>query len=123
MERLTVAEVIRINKELGEGGVQINNNLSGIIYGLEYVNNKKDYATKLICDIINLHPFMEGNKRTAFYALVMFLEKNKFMLRKEYKYNDKIDRIIGHIINGRSANHTKQLLKKMIVNENERIRL
>lgn len=91
------------------------------MYSLHDVDDIDKYATKLICDIINLHPFIDGNKRTAFYALVMFLRANGYKLNKEYKYNYKIDRMIGHIVNGRSENHVRQLLKKMIYDEHKKV--
>lgn len=119
MEKLTEKEIIEINKRIGERGTMISSSLSTIIYSLADVDDRDSYAAKLICDIINLHPFVDGNKRTAFYSLVMFLKKNGYALRKEYKYNDKIDRLIGHIVTGRSENHVRRLLRKMIVDENE----
>ncbi len=114
MKRLTKAEIVEINKSIGEGGVEINSNLHGIIYALDETANVEDYATLLLTELISLHPFLQGNKRTAFYSLVMFLRKNGYALKKEYGYNDKIDRILISVIRGRSRNHTKQLLKKMI---------
>lgn len=119
MEKLSEEEIVEINRTIGEGGMIINNNLGTIVYALESVHDRDAYAAKLICDIITLHPFVNGNKRTAFYALVMFLKKNGYALKREYKYNDKMDRMIGHIVSGKSENHIRQLLKKMIVNEHQ----
>lgn len=114
MKRLTKEEIVEINKAMGEGGVEINSNLHGIIYALDETTNVEDYATLLLTELINLHPFLQGNKRTAFYSLVMFLRRNGYVLRKEHKYNDKIDKILISVIRGKSKSHTKQLLKKMI---------
>ncbi len=114
VKRLTKEEIVEINKSIGEGGVEKNSNLPGIIYALDETANVEDYATLLLTELINLHPFLQGNKRTAFYSLVMFLRKNGYALKKEHKYNDKIDRILISVIRGKSKNHTRQLLKKMI---------
>lgn len=114
MRKLTREEIVEINRGIGEGGVEINSNLHGIIYALDETANVEDYATTLLTELITLHPFLQGNKRTAFYSLVMFLRKNGYALRKEHRYNDKIDRILISVIRGKSKNHTKRLLKEMI---------
>lgn len=121
MERLTAEQIVAINKRIGEKGIQINNNIGTIIYKLDEENNFERYATRLVRDIIDLHPFLEGNKRTAFYSLMMFLKINGLELNKDFKYggtSGKIDRMIKSVILersfGRALIKTRHLLKILV---------
>lgn len=46
------------------------------VYGYEPYKTLLEKAAALMCNINKLHPFVDGNKRTAYTATGMFLEYN-----------------------------------------------
>ncbi|MBU3957530.1 MAG: Fic family protein [Nanoarchaeota archaeon] len=78
--------IIEINKKLG-GGIINKGSLEFLTAKIESKYNDKDLkkqiakiAAILWMDIIQKHPFLDGNKRTATEAAMLFLEKNSFVL-------------------------------------------
>lgn len=102
MRKLTYEEVIEINKRIGEGGIIQNNNLEFVVDTAKDIEGKEDYATALLYEISRAHSFVDGNKRTAFYAFVMFLKLNGYKLNKEPHFNDKMARILNSIAMGKA---------------------
>ncbi len=77
MEYPTVNDVIKTNKEIGADGTLINpGNLEFIINKVKNTKNLSKVAAILLYDIIQLHPFLDGNKRTAFTSMAAFLRIN-----------------------------------------------
>jgi death on curing protein len=84
-----VDELVEVNHRLG-GKLLKTGSLEFLITKVESRKLKQDNANfkkNLSCiaailwhDIINLHPFLDGNKRTATEAVQLFLYKNKFGL-------------------------------------------
>jgi len=81
-----VEEIIEINKILG-GNVINKSNLeflsSKILSKYKDKDQKKQIAKIAAIfwmDIIQGHPFVDGNKRTAFGTVELFLDKNKYNL-------------------------------------------
>ncbi|MEM5802283.1 MAG: Fic family protein [Candidatus Aenigmatarchaeota archaeon] len=69
----TLEEIIEINKRLGEGGILVNkNNLEFILEKVKAAKGFIKKATIFLYDIIRLHPFLNGNKRTAFHTMFIF---------------------------------------------------
>ena len=80
LEYPTVREIIEINKRLGEGGVVVNRgNLEFIIEKAKAAKTLIKKASIFLYDIIRLHPFLDGNKRTAFHTMLYFLELNNII--------------------------------------------
>jgi death-on-curing protein len=46
------------------------------MYGLEIHKTVYEKAASLLCAILKLHPFLDGNKRTGFIATDVFLRLN-----------------------------------------------
>lgn len=84
--KISKEEIVEINKRLGEGGIVVNEgNFEHMLDKLEHTEDTVGYAAILLHDIITLHPFLNGNKRTAFYAMISAIELNgvKFKYKKE----------------------------------------
>jgi len=45
--------------------------------GIDQYTKIEDKAASLLFSIVNNHPFVDGNKRTGFVAMPLFLEINK----------------------------------------------
>ncbi len=86
----TTDEIIKINKRLGENGTLVNeSNLKSVCEKAEYSKSIEEAATTYLYDFIHAHPFLNGNKRTAFHTMLYFLElnKRKFKYKTGYEYN------------------------------------
>ncbi len=82
----SVEEIIEINKKIG-GGIINKSSLEFLIAKIESKYRDKDYkkqiskiAAIIWMDIIQKHPFLDGNKRTATEAIMLFFESNNFNL-------------------------------------------
>lgn len=82
----SIDEIIEINKKVG-GETVSRGELEFLITKIESKYADKDLkkqvakiAAILWMDIIQKHPFMDGNKRTATEAVMLFLQKNNFIL-------------------------------------------
>ena len=96
IEYPTLEEIVEINKRLGEGGVLVNkSNLEFILEKAKNVKGLERKATVFLYDIIRLHPFLDGNKRTAFHTMLYFLELNG----RKFKYGHKDERKIEKLLN------------------------
>jgi len=86
----SIEEVIQLNKSLGSQVVNkgiLELILDKIKNKLKSKNLKKDLAycaSILWYDIITLHPFLNGNKRTATEVVKLFLKANGFALKMPY---------------------------------------
>ena len=56
------------------------------------VDDIVDLAAALLFGIAQNHPFLQGNKRTAFASAVMFLELNGYRLSNQY--DDRLGQLI-----------------------------
>jgi death-on-curing protein len=91
-------EIIEINRRLGEGGIVINKgNLEFILKKVEVEKSIIKKATILLRDIIRLHPFLDGNKRTAFHTMLYFLELNGKRFKYGHKDESKIEKMLNRI--------------------------
>ena len=74
-----VAEIVEINKKVGSNGTMVNE--ANLEFTLQKMINAKTLARKatvLLQGIIKGHPFVDGNKRTAFGLMEVFLESNGY---------------------------------------------
>ena len=94
----TVEEIVEINRRLGEGGILINKgNLEFILKNVELEKSLVKKASILLRDIIRLHPFLDGNKRTAFHTMLYFLEMNGKKFKYGHKDENKIEKVLNRI--------------------------
>ena len=115
MRRLTYDEIIEINRQIGEGGVTQNNNLEFIMDKAKDIADPVKYATTLLFEIARAHSFTNGNKRTAFYAFAEFLELNDYALRKGPGFNDRIEKMLNDIAEGKAEqNEARRLVESLI---------
>ncbi|MDE1868362.1 MAG: type II toxin-antitoxin system death-on-curing family toxin [Candidatus Micrarchaeota archaeon] len=114
MKRLTYGDIIEINKELGERGIVLNSNLEFVIETASNIEDKLNYATTLLYEIPRAHSFLNGNKRTAFYAFVEFLKLNGYELKKEPDFDNKMMKILNEIAIGKAQkNKVEKLIKAL----------
>jgi death-on-curing protein len=85
---LTVAEVLlihhlQIEEYGGVHGIRDNGLLESAVFRPQsgYYNNIQEEAAALMESLANNHPFLDGNKRTAFAAVHTFLLVNNYDLR------------------------------------------
>jgi death-on-curing family protein len=98
IEYPTLEEIVEINRRLGEGGILVNK--SNLEFILEKAKNARGITRKaaiFLYDIISLHPFLDGNKRTAFHTMLYFLELNKIRFKYGRKEETKIEKLLNRI--------------------------
>ena len=107
MEHLTAAEVLVLHARLiqrtgGSGGVLDIRRLESAVAGPQATFGGEDLypdlwskAAALLHSLIGNHPFVDGNKRTAFTATSMFLELNGQVLAAD---NDEALDLVRRVI-------------------------
>jgi len=76
IETLTREAVININRRFTDAGIRSDAEIDFIIYKVGNVRGLNRKAATLLLEIARRHPFVDGNKRTAFDAMMTFLELN-----------------------------------------------
>jgi len=112
-------------KEAGDlFGVERGGEFEGIIKNLyqtfrgkELYRNIEEKAAHLLYLIIKDHPLSDGNKRTAAFLFVYFLDKNNYLYRKsgERKINDNALTALALLI-AESDPQEKETLVKIVIN-------
>ncbi|MBD3262801.1 type II toxin-antitoxin system death-on-curing family toxin [Candidatus Woesearchaeota archaeon] len=89
IETITREVLVKINKKFTKTGIRSNPELDSIIYKVGKTRGINQKAATLLIEIIRRHPFVDGNKRTAFDAMIVFLEANnkKLDVRDSSKMN------------------------------------
>ena len=103
-------DIIAINQALGEQGLFKNE--SSLDFTLDALKGKKSWLYEISCltrSILIDHVFEDGNKRTVFVLIHIYLEENN--LRED---KDKINEIISVIIKNNITDIHKimRLIKK-----------
>ena len=116
---------LTIKKEAGDFfGQEKSENFEGIISSLYQTFDKKelyptieDKASNLLYLIIKDHPFVDGNKRSAAFLFVYFLDKTNYLFKKsgERKINDNALAAIALLI-AESNPKDKETMIKIIKN-------
>ncbi len=82
----SIDEIAEINKQLGESMIN-RSSLEFLVSQIEAKYKDKDFKKQvakisaiLWMSIIQQHPFIDGNKRTATETVHLFLNKNSFIL-------------------------------------------
>lgn len=94
----TIEEIVEINKKIGSNGVFINKN--NLEFALDKARNAKilsKSASVLLYGIVTGHPFVDGNKRTAFVTMELFLTMNGKKLEHEKGDEHLMERILYDI--------------------------
>ncbi len=107
-----VAEIVEINKKVGSNGTMVNE--ANLEFTLQKMINAKTLARKatvLLQGIIKGHPFVDGNKRTAFVAMELFLKKNG----KELEHTKSDERLMERVLYDIAENRiTEESLQEII---------
>lgn len=114
-EELTFNQIVEININIGASGKLINEgNLRFIISGVKNAKTTIDKAAILLYEIINLHPFIDGNKRTAFVAADTLLRLNGKTIKSEVT-QEYVEEFAQEIAVGKlSKKEVKERISKMI---------
>jgi death-on-curing family protein len=91
MRHLNLEEIVEMNKEVGATGALMNR--GNLEFVLASIKDSKDIikcATAILHGIITLHVFLDGNKRTAFMAMVTFLKINGKSIKMSRKDAEKL---------------------------------
>ena len=73
---LSKQALIEINKRFNNQGIRSEADLEFISYKVLNTRGVNRKAATLLMDIARLHPFVDGNKRTAYEAMITLLELN-----------------------------------------------
>jgi len=68
--------IININKQFTNGAIRSEAEIEFIAYKVETTRGIDRKAANLLMEIARRHPFLDGNKRTAFESMITFLEIN-----------------------------------------------
>ena len=68
--------IININKHFTNGTIRSEAEIEFIVYKVANTRGIDRKAATLLMEISRRHPFLDGNKRTAFESMLTFLEIN-----------------------------------------------
>ncbi|MDE1856838.1 MAG: type II toxin-antitoxin system death-on-curing family toxin [Candidatus Micrarchaeota archaeon] len=117
---LTKEQIIRINKEVGADGTLVNEgNLEFIVSKVQSLKADINHKAAIyLYEIINMHPFLDGNKRTGFISAVLFLELNGLKLAIRPSEKDTLERFIYEISQNKlGIEKLTKFIKKSVQNE------
>ncbi|MCX6799179.1 MAG: type II toxin-antitoxin system death-on-curing family toxin [Candidatus Diapherotrites archaeon] len=105
--------IININKQFTDGSIRSEAEIEHIVFKVVDTRGIDRKAATLLMEIARRHPFVDGNKRTAFESMLAFLELNgkKLEVGPTSRFNivvwsikpkTSLDKIVTWI-----ANHTR----------------
>ena len=128
LKHLTVAAVKAIHSEVlaahgGAAGIRDEMLLESAVaapqasmMGQPLISDPLEIAAAYLFYISRNHPFLDGNKRTALAASLVFLEENGFLPNKKLPINDweqfVLDVASSKISRGETTRRLRKLLKK-----------
>ena len=68
--------IVNINKQFEDGQIRSEGEIDHIVYKVGNTRGIDRKAATLLMEISRRHPFADGNKRTAFEAMLTILELN-----------------------------------------------
>lgn len=68
--------VININRQFTNGAIRSEAEIEFIVFKVENTRGIDRKAATFLMEIARRHPFVDGNKRTAFESMLAFLEIN-----------------------------------------------
>jgi len=113
---ITEAQLIAINKAVGETGTVTNRaNLEFTILKIHKTKDLYKAASHLLVGIVTMHPFVDGNKRTALNALLYLLEINGKKIDPNEEKKVLVLKLIYDIVNNTmSETEVEKEIKKVI---------
>ncbi len=105
----TTEEIVEINKKIGGDGKFINQ--GNLDFTLDKTRNAKTIPKKaatLLEGIVTGHPFVDGNKRTAFVTMELFLKKNGKELEHTKSDEHLMERVLYDIAENRITEESLQ---------------
>ncbi len=110
---LSKEAIIEINKKFDKGNIRNEGEIDHIVYKMANTRGVDRKAATLLLEISRRHAFADGNKRTAFEAMMAFLKLNgkELEVGETSRFNvvvwavkprTKLDEIVTWI-----ANHTR----------------
>ncbi len=91
----------------------LNKPFTGLSNGIEFFPDLFDKAAALLEGIIRLHPFVDGNKRTAAILTKLFLVENWYIW--EFKDREIVDFVINIAQNKLAFQKIKQWIIERII--------
>ncbi|MBI4043313.1 MAG: type II toxin-antitoxin system death-on-curing family toxin [Candidatus Diapherotrites archaeon] len=76
VKTLSKEVIVNINKQFMNGLVRNDAEIDHIVFKVANTRGVDRKAATLLMEIARRHPFMDGNKRTAFECMLTFLELN-----------------------------------------------
>ena len=106
--------VVKINKQFEDGSIRSEAEIDYVVYKVGNTRGIDRKAATLLIEIARRHPFLDGNKRTAFESMLTILELNgkKLKVGQGSRFNvvvwsikpkTRLDEIVTWI-----ANHTRR---------------
>ncbi len=77
VKTLSKEVILNINKQFTEGTIRSEAEIEHIVFTVAETRGIDKKAATLLMEIARRHPFVDGNKRTAFESMLTFLELNK----------------------------------------------
>jgi death-on-curing family protein len=113
MKHLNVDEVIEMNKAVGATGALVNKgNLEFTLASIKDSENIAKCSAAILYGIITGHCFLDGNKRTAFMAMVTFLKINGKSIKMSQKEAEKL---VSEIARDKyNKEEVENIIKKLI---------
>ena len=113
VKTLSKEAIININKHFEDGSIRSEAEIDHVVFKVASTRGIDRKAATLLMEIARRHPFLDGNKRTAFEAMLTLLELNgkKLKVGQASRFNvvvwsikprTKLDEIVTWI-----ANHTR----------------
>ena len=114
VKTLSKEAIIEINKHFEDGSIRSEAEIDHIVFKVANTRGIDRKAATLLIEAARRHPFADGNKRTAFEAMITLLELNgkKLEVGPSSRFNvvvwsikprTKLDEIVTWI-----ANHTRR---------------
>ena len=73
---LSAEVIININKQFTDGNIRSEAEIDFVVFKVANIRGIDRKAATLLIEIARRHPFVDGNKRTAFESMLTFLELN-----------------------------------------------
>jgi death-on-curing protein len=96
--KLELIDIVEIHDELikigdGDYGLQNSSSIDYALSHIKYNNTKNEFfhnLALLLRNITELHPFLDGNKRTGIAIIEIILMDNKLKLKLNNKQKEKL---------------------------------
>jgi death on curing protein len=134
LKHLTVQAVKAIHREVlaahgGATGIRDETLLESAVaapqasmMGQPLISDPLEIAAAYLFYICRNHPFLDGNKRTALAACLVFLEENGFLPNRKLPINDWEKLMLDVAASKIDRDETTRLLRKLLRKSRRRVR-